>query len=199
MSITERRCWNCKIIKPITEFYLSKKSGKGGYGDICKPCNTARTREWRAKYPIKVLDGLRRYRKTNRAKLNRMNNEWRRKNPDRVKFQGLKNAYGITKDEYLAMFQRQDGKCAICRVDLIKPFVDHDHATKRVRALLCRHCNTGLGHFRESPKLMLTAIQYLIDNSSQTHSHVAEFLAVALRAADRCRCDRRLNSESQAS
>jgi hypothetical protein len=39
--------------------------------------------------------------------------------------------------------------------------IDHCHATKAVRGLLCRACNSGLGHFRDNPALLLTATLYL--------------------------------------
>src|SRR5438132_8766483 len=52
--------------------------------------------------------------------------------------------YGIAQAEVLALLEQQGGTCAICR---IKPavHVDHDHATGRVRGILCFACNRGLG------------------------------------------------------
>jgi len=56
----------------------------------------------------------------------------------------LKRRYGITPEQYDLMLERQGGGCAICG-RLPKPgrrlAVDHDHATKRVRGLLCFQCN----------------------------------------------------------
>lgn len=50
--------------------------------------------------------------------------------------------------------------CRICsaRRDLV---IDHDHATNEFRGVLCRTCNAALGMFRDSPDLLLRAIQYL--------------------------------------
>ncbi len=39
--------------------------------------------------------------------------------------------------------------------------IDHCHKTGKVRGLLCKLCNCGLGYFRDDPKLMLAAITYL--------------------------------------
>ena len=87
----------------------------------------------------------------------------------------LKEFYGITQDDYDAMYDRQDGCCAICggAKERWEPgaglkgrqrflVVDHDHGTSRVRALLCWNCNCGLGHFRENPTVMLAAIRYIV-------------------------------------
>ncbi len=58
------------------------------------------------------------------------------------------------------MLAEQDGLCAICR-EAPADQVDHDHATKRVRGLLCFNCNGALGQFRDRPELMLRAVAYL--------------------------------------
>ena len=75
----------------------------------------------------------------------------------------LKYYYGITIADYEAMLARQNGVCAICKT---KPpgellCVDHDHATKRVRRLLCRGCNSGLGNYKDDPRLTRKASTYL--------------------------------------
>lgn len=67
--------------------------------------------------------------------------------------------YGITVEEYVALVARHQ-VCAICH----KPnptHIDHDHRTKKVRGILCMNCNTALGHFRDDPELLATAILYL--------------------------------------
>jgi Recombination endonuclease VII len=62
------------------------------------------------------------------------------------------------------MLARQDGKCAICKCEFTHtPFVDHCHITGKVRRLLCRDCNTGLGRFKDDPHRLLAALQYLLE------------------------------------
>lgn len=82
----------------------------------------------------------------------------------------LKNLYGITPEIYDELLAAQGGVCAICRGGLNgkskKYFsVDHDHATGRVRGLLCEACNFGLGKFRDSSDLLQKAAQYLARNA----------------------------------
>lgn len=74
--------------------------------------------------------------------------------------------YGITVNDYDAMLERQGGRCAICGTadpgrssDVFA--VDHCHETGQVRGLLCYKCNTGLGMFRDDPRQLVTALQYL--------------------------------------
>ncbi len=80
--------------------------------------------------------------------------------------------YGLTVDQYRALFEASGGKCAICNGinESGKALhVDHDHACcpgasscgKCVRGLLCGRCNSGVGMFRDDPDLMLLAIGYL--------------------------------------
>ena len=60
-------------------------------------------------------------------------------------------------------FEKQGGTCAICRT---KPavHVDHDHATGRVRGILCFACNRGLGKVGDSVEVLRAMIAYLCEN-----------------------------------
>jgi protein-arginine kinase activator protein McsA len=58
------------------------------------------------------------------------------------------------------MIAAQGGRCLICQEET-KLHVDHCHETKKVRGLLCRECNTGLGKFKERVDLLERAIHYL--------------------------------------
>lgn len=71
-----------------------------------------------------------------------------------------KRRTGWDQARYDAYRDRQQGRCAICLEE--RPLVsDHDHRTGRPRELLCHLCNFGLGHFRDSPELLVKAEAYL--------------------------------------
>ncbi len=70
----------------------------------------------------------------------------------------LRRRYGITAQHADQMLAEQDGNCAVCR-EAPASHVDHDHATGRVRGLLCCNCNGAL-EFRDRADLMLRAAAY---------------------------------------
>lgn len=77
-----------------------------------------------------------------------------------------KHKYGLTDEAYQALLKKQRGGCAICGGQSKHPkkttlCVDHDHATGRVRGLLCDVCNQAVGLFQDSPKLIRKAALYL--------------------------------------
>lgn len=66
--------------------------------------------------------------------------------------------------EWVAALVAAGESCFICD----KPFltardaqIDHDHASGRVRGLLCRDCNMGLGCFKDDPDMLIRAFGYL--------------------------------------
>jgi hypothetical protein len=63
------------------------------------------------------------------------------------------------------MLKDQGGCCAICGTDTPGTSgifaVDHDHKTGKVRGLLCRSCNVGIGNLGDDPKRLKEAIRYL--------------------------------------
>jgi Recombination endonuclease VII len=54
-------------------------------------------------------------------------------------------------------------ECAICGSEE-NLHIDHDHNTGKIRALLCRSCNIGLGHFKDEPSLLVRGVDYLMKN-----------------------------------
>jgi hypothetical protein len=85
---------------------------------------------------------------------------------EKEKYAGLTKLYGLSKEQYDLMLSEQNHSCYICGIkDIDCPksvlHVDHDHSTGKIRGLLCHHCNTGLGHFKDNVELLQKAIEYL--------------------------------------
>lgn len=72
----------------------------------------------------------------------------------------LRSKFGISIGEFNAMAFMQGGRCAICEEKCIE-VVDHDHETGKIRGLLCRTCNTGIGHLKDKVELLKKALLYL--------------------------------------
>lgn len=80
----------------------------------------------------------------------------------------LLKTYGITYEQYEVIYKQQGGVCAVCgsvpdavkhgRVSLV---VDHDHATGKIRGLLCNNCNSGLGIIGDTIEHLEKALAYL--------------------------------------
>lgn len=78
-------------------------------------------------------------------------------------------AYGLTAKDYNDLMQKCGGRCTICkqketasiRGKVAELTVDHCHTTGKVRGLLCRQCNVGLGNFKDKVDLLHAAIKYL--------------------------------------
>lgn len=71
--------------------------------------------------------------------------------------------YRLTLDQFHALSEAQDFQCAIC--DSEEPLtIDHDHASGKVRGLLCKPCNFGIGIFKDDPSRCRAAIKYLERN-----------------------------------
>jgi hypothetical protein len=147
LNATELDCRRCGAVKPVSDFYPHAKTARG-YQYWCKTC-CLEVRKERAKTPVdpKII------------------RKWKMAE------------YGITPADYDQMFEAQHGRCAICgregrpwapKVSMKERkhhlVVDHDHATGRVRALLCWNCNCGLGHFREDPEILAAAIRYAAEH-----------------------------------
>jgi hypothetical protein len=83
-----------------------------------------------------------------------------KRHPERLRDSQLRLQYGITLKEFKAKYKAQRGLCAICHTrDAVT--VDHCHANKIVRDLLCKTCNQGIGLLRECPSIVYNAAEYL--------------------------------------
>ncbi|MFM9829744.1 MAG: endonuclease domain-containing protein [Sphingomonas sp.] len=79
--------------------------------------------------------------------------EWKRR--DRLKRRG-----GCTPEIKADLIASQNGQCAICSTTA-ELFVDHCHATNKIRAALCRSCNLALGMAKDRPDILREMATYL--------------------------------------
>lgn len=93
---------------------------------------------------------------------------------DKKHAEWILKTYGLTIEEYWAIYEAQGGVCYICRRAKGRGpdgsgrgkrlAVDHDHKTGEVRGLLCGPCNKGvLGHLRDSVEALSRAVAYVTD------------------------------------
>lgn len=68
----------------------------------------------------------------------------------------LKRTYNLTVTQFEDMLCEQDACCAVCGLKFdcesgqnLTPHVDHCHNTGLVRGLVCKRCNTVLGHLEQ--------------------------------------------------
>ena len=63
---------------------------------------------------------------------------------------------GLTPEEVEEIRKSQSNQCAICS-DPDPTDLDHCHETGKIRWLLCKHCNRGIGAFRDNPEWLRKA------------------------------------------
>ena len=139
-----RTCTQCGETKPRSGFH-KKVAGPDGLTSWCKVCIAAYAK---------------RYAKANSARISARNKAYGRA-------YRIKTKYGMTEADYDAMFEKQDGRCAVCGDAAKNPLalrIDHDHATGRIRGLLCNACNLGLGLLGDSETTLKGAILYRARN-----------------------------------
>jgi hypothetical protein len=77
----------------------------------------------------------------------------------------LKGRYGLTLEQWEAIFEAQGRSCAICSSD--HPgwkrgwHTDHDHKSGVVRGILCHVCNRLLGYVKDDKARLQAYIDYL--------------------------------------
>lgn len=112
-------------------------------------------------------EAVRKYRQTEKGRENNRNQarKWRKAHPGQIPGQRermLLRRFGITLDEYDQMYWLQGGVCGLCgglQSSGRRLCVDHDHATGKIRALLCTPCNILVG-YAEHERLR-DALEYL--------------------------------------
>jgi hypothetical protein len=83
----------------------------------------------------------------------------------RIASRKLSGCEEVSEEFCVNLFNKQGGKCAICKRELVWPDkntnVDHDHSTGKIRGILCGKCNRGLGSFQDDASILRRAVKYL--------------------------------------
>jgi len=90
---------------------------------------------------------------------------WRKRNP-RSYLQSKLKVYGLTLEDYDAIFAKQKGVCGICKKPEMDKVhrnlcVDHERKTGKIRGLLCGRCNLAIGLLGHDPVVCSNADRYL--------------------------------------
>lgn len=119
-----------------------------------------------AESPRQRSDELNAYKRDWYARNPHKGAEYRERRKDKVKWWWRESAYGVSKTDYMAMSDKQDGVCAICGSPPPEGWllcVDHDHSTGVFRGLLCKQCNLAIGNLRDSVDMAFNAAKYLAE------------------------------------
>lgn len=140
--MNQKFCNQCNEMKSL-DCFTPLKGGVYGLHPRCKPCRIEHQNELKRISPHKY--------------------KRRTKQKPATRDQIRKYKYNLTPHQYAQILIDQKGVCAICgHIPMVKTLVvDHCHKTDKVRGLLCGHCNTGLGMFRDNIENLLSAISYL--------------------------------------
>jgi hypothetical protein len=153
-------CTTCKQYKPESAFRWN--APRNNWDRSCRPCKVeAQRRHLDSAAP--ASEEILRIKRSKHAAYMR---EWSAKNRDLQRMKVTLRNWGLTQVQYLAMFEAQDHKCAICGAQaraMRALAIDHCHDTGRIRGLLCQDCNMGMGQFADSPDLLEAAARYLRD------------------------------------
>ncbi len=140
------KCTTCHIEKAEEDFSQRMRLRKSKQ---CKVCVNKSQKITRLKYRDKILA-------RQKAKWAAMTKE------ERINQNFYR--YGITFAQYSEMLLKQNGVCAICfEKNQIheRLFVDHCHATGKVRGLLCHDCNSAIGFSKDNTARLRAMIAYL--------------------------------------
>jgi hypothetical protein len=151
-----------KIKAKRDKLTAKKKAYDKEYVAKNKDRHKAVTKEYYEKNKEKLIANMKKYKVENKDKIDKQRRE--KPKPD-YRIRTFKYRYGMTIEDYNILFENQEGKCLICgthQSELKKPLnIDHCHASKNVRGLLCWKCNVAIGFFKDNVEILQNAIKYL--------------------------------------
>lgn len=143
-----KTCTKCLKELPESVFKL-KKNSRNISSKRCNACRESPSVLWNQKNSDRMKAAAQKFKNSGKSRQGR-----------------LKAMYGMTHEEYLVLFEKQQYSCAICKCKepggRWKHFhVDHDHKTGIVRGLLCTNCNRAIGYMNDDVWRLEQSIRYL--------------------------------------
>ena len=165
------RSWYLKnrerVLQKAKERYRKNPEAHAARAAIWRAKNNEKIKEQQALYRKqnrkKIRESQRRWEHANKEQVRDIARAWRKKNPEKTRQARLKYRHGIDQVVYEKLFSEQKGLCGICgRPSKVAFAIDHDHKTGKIRGLLHRRCNSGLGFFEDNPTFLKAALCYLL-------------------------------------
>jgi hypothetical protein len=136
---------------------------------LCSTCYEARRRYINPDRNAYMIEYLKRYYESNpvehakRYAARQADPVMRARDKISKKNWARKSKYGLNTIELKAMLEGQESLCALCSQAITDTTMipDHCHESGKVRGLICRRCNTGLGLFGDNIEGLRRAIDYL--------------------------------------
>lgn len=130
VSVEHKKCSKCGQTKTASDFYTNRHL-RSGLASWCKACHQGYGREWKRSEAGKL----------------KQKRDW------------LKRDFGITPEDYERLLERCDHRCLACGSQK-QLHIDHDHATGRIRGILCGNCNRALGLLRDDAIRISQLLEY---------------------------------------
>src|SRR3954453_23374912 len=174
-----KRCPDCKEEKPVSE-YGNNRLNRDGLQVYCRACCSRRgaaiyrqTRERLGKSLRKRVEVPPGHKYCRRCDTIKPFAEWHKNarqsdglsgyckscRGELARIRHLRKTFALTPENLAALIEGQGWTCAICAGP--PQHIDHDHATGKVRGVLCGPCNMGLGQFADDPVRLTDAARYL--------------------------------------
>lgn len=151
------------------KFSVDQKKARAAYAREWRRNNpeksAAHAKTSRSKNKDKVLKRQRKWVEENKEKHINNSKEWYKNNKEKVRNRQLIRTFGISIVQYNEMLAAQNGVCSLCgggpdaKNKMLA--VDHCHKTGKIRSLLCRGCNVGIGNLKDDPQLLENAAKYI--------------------------------------
>lgn len=159
-------CVLCRKSFPATGEHFNAHSGCGdGLHPRCKTCKNSTRRHSRAVNP-----------EPHKAQQRSWSRKYHQSYPGltNASATGMWSQYRLRPDDYLALCQNQEWRCAICRERLRWLWgnaIDHCHESGNVCGILCDACNLGIGTLKEDYVVLARAAEYVRKNKAKRSSH----------------------------